>query len=180
MLKKFIKKLPFFPTLRLIYRKFKKIPRHPIQDTKSVDGFNIIHLGSEYGGWSFVDEPDLYSCTIISAGLGEDASFDIEFASKYNAKVIIIDPTPRAVSHFKKISQAIGISSKQQYSQGGCQQIDAYDLSKVTKDNFTLVTKALYNKNTNVKFFEPANPNHVSHSIVNYQNNAKKYIFSSK
>ena len=37
VLKKFLKKLPFFQLLRSIYRKLKKIPRHPIQDCKSVD-----------------------------------------------------------------------------------------------------------------------------------------------
>ena len=171
ILKKLIKKLPFFPTLRLIYRKFRLIPRHPIQDSKNIDGFNIIYLGTGYGGWSFVDERDLYGCTIVSAGLGEDASFDVEFASKYNAKVIIVDPTPRAILHFLKISEAIGSPSKQEYSQDGCEPIDAYNLSTVTEDSFTLVTKALWNKNTHLKFFEPPNPNHVSHSIVNFQNN---------
>ena len=155
MLIKLVRNLPLFPTLRLIYRKFKRIPRHPIQDSKTVDGFNIIHLGTVYGGWSFVDEQDLYGCTIISAGLGEDASFDIEFASKYNAKVIIVDPTPRAISHFKKITEAIGNPSKQHYLNNGCQPIDAYNLSDVTEDNITLITKALWNRNTNLKFFEP-------------------------
>lgn len=171
MLKKLIRKTPFFSTLKLIYRKFKGIPRHPIQDSKNVDGFNIIHLGTDYGGWSFVDEKDLYGCTIISAGLGEDASFDVEFASKYNAKVIIVDPTPRAIAHFEKIIESIGNPSKQKYSKDGCQPIEAYNLSAVTKDNFTLITKALWDKNANLKFFEPVNPNNVSHSIVNFQNN---------
>ncbi|MDB4100227.1 FkbM family methyltransferase [Amylibacter sp.] len=171
LIKKLLKKLPFYPTLIIIYRKLKRIPRHPIQDSKTVDGFNITHLGTPYGGWSFVDEKNLHGCTIVSAGLGEDASFDIEFASKYNAKVIIVDPTPRAISHFEKIIEAMGNTSKRQYSEGGCQPIDAYNLSDVTEDNFTLITKALWNKNTNLKFFEPTNPNHVSHSIVNYQNN---------
>jgi len=171
ILKKLIKKLLFFPTLRLIYRKFRPIPRHPIQDSKNIDGFNIIYLGTKYGGWSFVDEHDLYGCTIISAGLGEDASFDVEFASKYNAKVIIVDPTPRAILHFEKIREAMGNTSKQHYSDDGCQPIDAYNLSDVSEGNFTLITKALWNQNTNLKFFEPSNPSHVSHSIVNYQNN---------
>ena len=170
MLKNLIKKLPFFPLLRLIYRKLKRIPRHPLQDSKTVEGFNIIYLGTEYGGWSFVDEHDLSGCTIISAGLGEDASFDVEFASKYDAKVIIVDPTPRAISHFKKISESLGNSSKQEYSQDGCQPIGAYDLSSLSENNFLLVAKALWNENKRLKFFEPTNPNDVSHSIVNYLN----------
>ena len=128
-------------------------------------------MGSPYGGWSFVDEDTLKECTIISAGLGEDASFDIEFAAKYNAKVIIVDPTPRAISHFNEIVNSLGNPAKLQYSEDGCQPIDAYDLSSITTDNLLLVAKALWNENTSLKFFEPLNPNHVSHSIVNYQNN---------
>jgi hypothetical protein len=153
MLKNLIKKNPLYKTLRRINQNIKGIPRHLIQDSKTVDGFNIVHLGTEYGGWSFVDEQDLYGCTIISAGLGEDASFDVEFASKYNAKVIIVDPTPRAISHFEKIIDSIGKPAKQKYSNEGCQPIDAYNLSAVTEDSFTLITKALWDKNTNLKFF---------------------------
>lgn len=82
---------------------------------KTVDEFNIIHLGSAYGGWSLVNEDALKECTIISAGLSEDASFDVEFATKYNAKVIIVDPTPRAISHFNEIVNSLGNLSKLQY-----------------------------------------------------------------
>lgn len=171
MLNILLKKIRFPRLLKLIYRKIRKIPRHSIQDTKTVGGFNIINLGSNYGGWSFVDDDSLKESTIISAGLGEDASFDVEFAAKYNAKIIIVDPTPRAINHFNQIVNSLGNPSKLKYSKDGCQPIDAYDLSSITKDNFLFVTKALWNKNTFLKFFEPTNPHDVSHSIVNYQNN---------
>ena len=171
MIVNLLRKLPFFGLLRIIYRKLKKVPRHPIQDSKVADGYNIIHLGSDYGGWSFVDDDDLEGSTIISAGLGEDASFDVEFASKYNAKVIVVDPTPRAITHFNEIQNSLGNVSQQNYSDDGCQPIRSYDLSKVKKDSLLLVAKALWNKNTSLKFFEPTNPEHVSHSIVNFQNN---------
>lgn len=171
MIRKLIKKNPFFLFARSIYRKFKQIPLHPIQYSKNIDGLNIVRLGTDYGGWSFVDEKDLYGCTIISAGLGEDASFDVEFASKYNAKVIIVDPTPRAISHFRKIIEAIGEPSREKYSSSGCQPISAYDLSNVTEESFVLINKALWDRNAKLKFFEPRNPAHVSHSIINYQNN---------
>lgn len=162
---------PFFPFIKSIYRKIKKKPRHPIQDTKTAENFNIIRLGSAYGGWNLVDDDVLQGCTIISAGLGEDASFDVEFASKYDARVIIVDPTPRAISHFNGILDSLGEPSKRQYSKDGCQPIDAYNLSSICEDRFSLVRKALWNNNTVLKFFEPANSAHVSHSIVNYQNN---------
>jgi FkbM family methyltransferase len=166
-----LRKSSFFPFLRKLYRKIKRIPRHPIQDSKTIDGFDIIHLGTEYGGWSFVDDDSLKGCTIISAGLGEDASFDIEFAKKYDAKVIIIDPTPRAIKHFSEIQNALGKQATQKYVDSGCQPVSSYDLSNLNKDNFTFIDKALWNENTSLKFFSPPNPNNVSHSINNYQNN---------
>lgn len=171
MVKKYLKRLSIFPVLRKLFRIAKRIPRHPIQDSKTMHGFNIIHLGSEYGGWSFVDEDYLYNSIIISAGLGEDASFDIEFATKYNAKVIIIDPTPRALKHFKNIQSSLGKASSEQYTNNGCQPITSYELSNLNKDNLVLIECALWNENTTVKFFSPPNPKDVSHSIINYQNN---------
>ena len=46
-----------------------------------MDGFNYITLGATNCGWTFVDDGSLFGCTIISAGLGEDGTFDVEFAS---------------------------------------------------------------------------------------------------
>ena len=60
------------------------------------------------------------------------------------------------------------------YSQGGRQSVNAYDLSKVASHNLVMVDKALWNVPTVLKFFEPINPEHVSHSISNYQNSYSK------
>ena len=116
-----------------------------------------------------MDDPNLYGSTIISAGLGEDASFDIEFARQYDAKVIIVDPTPRAIDHFNQIMAKLGNGSGRNYVSGGKQPIAAYDLRGLRQENFILVPKALWNVRTTLKFFEPTNSNHVSYSIVNYQ-----------
>lgn len=152
----------------IILEKLKK--RHPLLNFKEPKGYNLIYLGTEYGGWNFLHEDNLNNCTIISAGLGEDASFDIEFSSKYNAKVIIVDPTPRAIKHYSKIINSLGNKAKTEYKTGGKQPINAYNLSNLKKDNFILVEKALWNKNERLKFFSPPNPEHVSHSIINLQN----------
>ena len=52
--------------------------------------------GTQYGGFlvdfSLVEE----GSTIISAGVGEDISFDIELINKKNCNVIGIDPTPKS------------------------------------------------------------------------------------
>ncbi|HEX7642751.1 MAG TPA: FkbM family methyltransferase [Burkholderiaceae bacterium] len=131
---------------------------------------NLITLGTEYGGWTFVDDPRLHGATVISCGLGEDASFDVEFARRYDAKVVIVDPTPRSIAHYEAIRQRLGRHATTGYVKGGKQPVEAYDLSGLTADRFDLVPKALWTAPEKLKFFSPPNPEHVSHSIVNYLN----------
>lgn len=157
MIKKFFKK---------ISQKIKKI--RLINKLNYNETTNIIRLGSDYGGWAFLDNEDLYNATIISAGLGEDASFDIEFINKYNGRVISVDPTPRSISYYKKIINKKGSSRKYLYSDSGVQKIESYDLKLINEKNFILIQKALYSKdNSLLKFYKPKNLNNVSHSIVN-------------
>lgn len=155
---------------RKLYHKLSGRPRHPLQDFPNKNVPNLSFLGSNYGGWFFVDQDILRGATIISAGLGEDASFDVEFAQKYGAKVIMVDPTPRAVRHFEQISARLGCKNSRGYSSGGAQPAEAYDLTALGADSLVLVDKALWVEKTKLRFFEPANPNYVSHSIVNYKN----------
>ncbi len=172
-LKNFLKRIKLLPFANKIKRHFFT-KRHPLQNFKDAKKDNIITLGTEYGGWSFVDEDNLKNCTIISAGLGEDASFDIEFASKYDARIIIVDPTPRAIKHYDEIINSLGNSSKTEYLEGGKQPINSYNLINLKKENLILLKKALWNKNEKLRFFSPPNPEHVSYSIINYQNQYKK------
>ena len=171
--KKSLKNLLKSVRLLFLAKKIKSLlkKKHPLQNFKEAKGHKIIFLGTKYGGWSFVDEDNLRNCTIISAGLGEDASFDIEFASKYNAKIIIVDPTPLAINHFEDIIAALGNSSTTEYVEGGKQSISSYNLLNLKKENLVLIKKALWKANDKLRFFSPPNPEHVSHSIINYQNN---------
>ena len=166
---KSIKLLSFIHKIKSLF-----IKKHPLQKFKNAKGYKIVFLGTNYGGWSFVDDDNLKNCTIISAGLGEDASFDIEFASRYSAKIIIVDPTPKAIEHYNEIINSLGNSSETEYVEGGKQRINSYDLSNLKKENLIFIKKALWNKNEKLKFFSPPNPKHVSHSIINYQNQYKK------
>jgi len=133
---------------------------------------NISFLGSNYGGWSFLDNSYLNNKYIISAGLGEDASFDVELISKYNCKILVVDPTPRAIKHYDEIINNKGRRKSKSYEEGGRQSIHSYDLSNVNKDNFILINNALYDiDNKELKFFAPPNKKHVSYSLNNWQNN---------
>jgi FkbM family methyltransferase len=131
----------------------------------------VLRLGSEYGGWVFVPNESLKGATILSCGLGEDASFDVEIAKLYGARVVIVDPTPRAIQHFNGIMARMGHPRVSEYSQDGCQPIESYDLSGLNSDQFSLVQAALSDGNGVAKFFSPPDSSSVSYSLVNFQNN---------
>lgn len=158
---------------KLFFRILKRLPyfRSWLVKVETHHGINLLRLGSAYGGWTFVDTTGLKGSTIISAGLGEDATFDIEFARKYQANVILIDPTPRAIAHFNEIQMRLGAENQRDYeSRSGKQPIDAYNLSGLERAQLRLIPKALWKSGGIMKFFEPSDPQHVSHSLVNFQN----------
>lgn len=129
--------------------------------------------GSPYGGWVFLDDVDLYQGLVISAGLGEDASFDVEIASIYGCRVISVDPTPRAISHFREIQDRIGQPRTRPYSFRGNQDPGAYPLDRVGSEQLVLVDAALTGAEGQVSLFAPPNPEDVSYSISDFQNARK-------
>lgn len=133
--------------------------------------YKLSRLGTSLGGWCFVENDKLKNSVIISAGLGEDASFDIEFASKYGARVIMVDPTPRAIKHFRGIYSRLGLKNEIEYFANGAQPLNAYDLTNVFDYQLIICEKALWNVNKTIRFYLPSNSNYVSHSIINFQNN---------
>ncbi|MDP5218184.1 FkbM family methyltransferase [Ruegeria sp. 2205SS24-7] len=106
--------------------------------------------------------------------MGEDASFDVALAKKYGARILLVDPTPRAVSHYEAMKSRFGRSAEIEFVEGGTQPVEAYDLDGISASDLVLEPTALWTENTTLKFFQPENPEHVSHSIVNFQNNYRK------
>jgi FkbM family methyltransferase len=136
-----------------------------------VTNLNLVSFGSEYGGWVVADSPTLKSSTILSCGLGEDASFDIEMINAYDLNVVFVDPTPRSIEHFKQIINHLGRGKTSDYRKGGAQPTDAYNLANLVQKNLKLIPKAIWRDSQPVHFYLPRITKHVSHSILNYQNN---------
>ena len=148
-----------------------RLARHrfaPQIEVKPMAG--LLRLGSGYGGWTFLPSSDLAGSTIVSCGLGEDGTFDVEFAARFQARVILVDPTPRAIAHFNEIRARAGRQAEVPYARGGKQPAEAYDLGNVKSDALVLEPRALWIEETTLKFFAPRDSQHVSHSIVNLQN----------
>ncbi len=117
---------------------------HPTSETQQptipvVRGLPMIRLGTEYGGWTI--DPDLIPAgsTIISAGVGEDISFDRELIARKNCMVVGIDPTEKAKQYIQNHSGP----------------------------RFRFLPRALAEKGRSfVRMYRNANPDHVSDSIV--------------
>lgn len=135
----------------------------------------IQYIGTEYGGWYILKNTEIRDGVILSAGVGEDISFDIEMINRYGVKIVFVDPTPRAIEHITSVKKSLGNSKTKEFTEDGNQPVEAYDLKNITDHDFTMITKALYSEsNLEVKFFSPPNETHVSHSISNWQNNYKQ------
>lgn len=133
--------------------------------------FDTEELGNNpYGSWTYAVTPNLDRSTIILCGAGEDISFDIEFSSKFKSSTFIVDPTPRAIIHVKEALKRIGKDKEKGYESGGSQDVKSYDMRFIKKDQIKLIENALWNQSKKLKFYCPKNPNFISHSILNFQN----------
>jgi hypothetical protein len=62
--------------------------------------------GTSYGGWKLPPNTVLDNTSVVlSAGVGEDISFDLAIQSKFGCHVHLIDPTDRAIRHVEEIKQ---------------------------------------------------------------------------
>jgi hypothetical protein len=133
---------------------YDKISNFLIPNIKN-NSFNIKHYGTFYGGYDLVHRNDIK--IVISCGLGEDASFEIELLKKYNCKIVMIDPTPRAIKHYTLIKKNFGKKNSTTYKKHhGNQLISSYDLRGVNKENLVFLNRAITNiNNSKIKLFFP-------------------------
>lgn len=108
---------------------------------------NLNYIGSDYGGW-FIS-PDLIpeGSTIISAGIGEDITFDEYLINLKSCFIVGVDPTLKSHNFIEN--------------------------KKV--ENFKLIKKALTASNEKeIKIFKQKNPEYVSESIIPSNSNSSE------
>ena len=136
---------------------------------------NLIKIGTTYGGYDIIDE-NLKEPIVLSCGLGEDASFDVDMINNFNAKVFVIDPTPRSKIYFNKLKDNFGSPKTIDYNESGYLKSSCYDLRKVNMENLIFIDKAIWSENnTELKLYYPIEESHVSLSInkkKNYSENS--------
>lgn len=105
-------------------------------------------IGSEYGGWVIPVERINEKTICYCGGVGEDLSFDAGLIERFDCFVFAFDPTPRSISFVRRNAPA---------------------------RRFKFYPWGLWDEETTLKFFEPKDPTHVSHSVVNLQKTSKYF-----
>ena len=139
-------------------------------------------FGTEYGGFYYPENLDGLneSSIIYCIGAGEDISHDIEIAHKLNSKVYIIDPTPRAITHYNHIKDVFDGKAKPLYSDkfGGGDPFNYWKLMLENKINTNQIIYKDYGVGIEEgiqKFYLPSNEEYVSGSLIEGMK-GKKYI----
>ena len=116
----------------------------------------VITLGSKYGRKSFIPiKSNREVTTVISGGVGEDISFDVEFASRFECRIVLADPSQPAIDHFKLVVASLGNEATREYSNSSRQLVSSYNLSNVSQESLHFFPVGLWERNTTLDFFLP-------------------------
>ncbi len=149
---------------------YKKVERRVAQNTlnRLLDQPVLSHqkIGTGYGGW-FVPNGLLNNQSLCyGVGAGEDISFEIELINRYGCEVHCFDPTPRAQRHVDQLHRNTinGIPTSINDTADVCYKVDPGCLARL---HFHAI--GLWSQDQSMRFYAPADPAHVSHSILNLQ-----------
>jgi FkbM family methyltransferase len=109
-------------------------------------------LGTEYGAHCVATRPLEErgpGALVYSFGLGEDVSFDLALIERFAAEVWGFDPTPRSIAWLR---------------------------AQVLPAAFHLVEQGIAARDGALRFYEPQNPAHISHSLVNHGRTSKSFV----
>lgn len=149
---------------------YKKVGRRVAQTTlnRLVDQCSLSHqkIGTGYGGWYVPDGFLSNHSLCYGVGAGEDISFEVELINQYGCEVHCFDPTPRAQRHVDQLHRNTinGIPTSINDTVDVCYKVDPGCLARL---HFHAI--GLWSQDRMMRFYAPANPAHVSHSIVNLQ-----------
>src|ERR1041385_3788459 len=145
-----------------------------VDPTALVSSKELLRLGTVYGGWIVLANCGLSSDSVCySAGAGEDISFDCALAERFRCRIRIIDPTPRAIHHFDKLENAVKSGERFPVNSSA---VDYYTITAEDFGRLRFLPIGLADRDTELKFFLPKNPAHVSCSTVNLQKTDDYFI----
>jgi FkbM family methyltransferase len=136
----------------------------------------LVRLGSAYGGWQIPAAGLSDGAICVCAGAGEDISFDVALLTRYRAQVHVLDPTPRAIAHVEGLIEATRAGRPYPVNN---RPGTAYELTAADLERLHLHPIGLWNQDTTLHFHAPADPSHVSHSIVDLQKTGARGGFAA-
>lgn len=122
-------------------------------------------FGNKNAQWTCLVQ-GIEGSVVVSIGAGEDISWDVQISAAFDSKIIIVDATPRAVEHVLSVFEEI--------ERDGCVLAYGEPVQGLKRENFSLVQKYVWTEEGHSEAFAPSNPQHVSHSIVDFQNQYAK------
>jgi FkbM family methyltransferase len=105
-------------------------------------GLAIRRIGSDYGGWTIPVDALRPGSVCYCAGVGEDATFDMELATGWGAEVWSFDPTPTSIAYVQREE----------------------DIAKQANLHFLPV--GIWSEDTSLYFGPPKQPGFVSYSVL--------------
>lgn len=116
-------------------------------------------LGSDYGGWIVPDGLFDDKTVLLSCGVGEDISFDVEFARAFQSKIVFVDPTPRSLEYLDSFEEALK-SGLSEFAFNSPE--DGISLEGLVANKFSRVNKAVWDHKGSMTFYAPKRQDHVS------------------
>jgi FkbM family methyltransferase len=149
-------------------------PLFPYVDhTVLISPEELLRLGTAYGGWIIPADSGLSSDSVCySVGAGEDISFDCALIERFHCQVRVIDPTPRAIKHFDRLRETVIAGDRFPINNSDS---DYYSITSADIEKLSLLPVGLADQDTELRFFFPKNPAHVSCSTVNLQKTEKYF-----
>lgn len=121
----------------------RRVRRWVVSRVRQRPDLGLQKIGTAYGGWIVPTRLLGPASRCYCAGVGEDVSFDLGLIERLGSEVFAFDPTPRAIAFAEPIAQR--------------------------EPRFRFLPVGLWSSDTVLKFYEPKDPTHVSHSVVNLQ-----------
>jgi FkbM family methyltransferase len=137
-----------------------------------------MRLGTDYGGWYIPLDSGLHEESVCyCVGAGEDISFDCALAERFRCHIRIIDPTPRAIKHFRALQESVRQGTRFPVNNSSS---EFYEITEHNLRRVLFLPVGLAESTSDMKFYFPQNRDHVSCSIVNLQKTEEYFTAQCK
>jgi hypothetical protein len=130
----------------------------------------MIRLGTHYGGWFLPEQIPLDANSfVVSAGVGEDISFDLTLQARTGCKILLLDPTERAIRHVAEMKEYYAGERRGNTPFSGSIQPDYMKWVEGSRADWGRIefrAIGLWTEPSTLKFYKQDNPLYVSQSFV--------------